>query len=99
MELIDRSVTEIRDALERGAARASDLAEQWIARTDASTSLNCYVEFDADGLRRQAQAADALPETADAANEELVLGAETIVGGQRHPAGDRQDALVDTRPP
>ncbi len=27
----------------------------------------------------QAQAADALPETADAANEELVLGAETIV--------------------
>lgn len=59
MELIDRSVTEIRDALERGAARASDLAEQWIARTDASTSLNCYVEFDADGLRRQAQAADA----------------------------------------
>uniref|UniRef100_UPI0035CB48B1 cell division protein FtsZ n=1 Tax=uncultured Sphingomonas sp. TaxID=158754 RepID=UPI0035CB48B1 len=36
-------------------------------------------EASADFATAQAQAADAMPETADAANEELVLGAETIV--------------------
>ncbi|HEX8383192.1 MAG TPA: cell division protein FtsZ [Sphingomonas sp.] len=36
----------------------------------------------------EAQAADALPETADAANEELVLGAETIVPQSPSPHAD-----------
>lgn len=58
MEIIDRTVTEIRDALERGDARSTDLAEQWITRTEAARALNCYVQFDADGWRRQAKAAD-----------------------------------------
>ena len=36
----------------------------------------------------QARSADALPETADAANEELVLGAETILPTSPDPAAD-----------
>lgn len=59
MPLIDRTVTEISAALAGGAARSADLVEQWIARTDAGRSLNCYVAFDADALRAQANTADA----------------------------------------
>lgn len=59
MDLMDRTLTEIVAALERGDASAMDLAEQCIARTQAAAALNCWVEFDADGLRQQAHAADA----------------------------------------
>lgn len=58
MDLIDHTVTGLRDALARGEAKCADLAEQWIARTEAAAALNCYVEFDAQGLREQARAAD-----------------------------------------
>jgi len=59
MELIDRSVCEQRDALARGEARCADLAEQCIERTVAAASINAYVAFDAEALRRQARDADA----------------------------------------
>lgn len=59
MELIDDTASEIRSALQRGSVRAADLAEQWIERTESAQALNCYVEFDADRFRQQAQAADA----------------------------------------
>lgn len=58
MDLIDRTASEVLDALERGDARSADLAEQWIARTEAASALNCYVEFDAAGFHRQAAEAD-----------------------------------------
>jgi indoleacetamide hydrolase len=59
MELIDRTASEIRRALEQGSARSADLAEQWIARTEAASALNCYVSFDAASLLKQAAKADA----------------------------------------
>lgn len=59
MDLIDGTAIEIAAALERGAVRSTDLAERWIARTEAARRLNCYVEFDAEALRRQAREADA----------------------------------------
>lgn len=59
MDLIDRTATEIRDALDRGEARSSDLAAQWIERTAAASALNCYAAFDAQALSRQAREADA----------------------------------------
>jgi len=59
MKLIDRTVTEIGATLDAGQARSVDLVEQWIARTTAAATLNCYTAFDAVGLRRQAAAADA----------------------------------------
>lgn len=59
MELIDRTATEVRDALASGAVRCTELAEQWISRTQAAEAFNCYVQFDAQGLRKQARDADA----------------------------------------
>lgn len=59
MDWMDGTVLAIRDALAAGQVSSSCLAEQWIARTQQSERLNAYVAFDADGLRRQAQAADA----------------------------------------
>ena len=59
MELIDRTALEIRDALFTGAASCLELAERWIARTEANRALNCYVAFDAASLLRQATEADA----------------------------------------
>jgi mandelamide amidase len=59
MDLIDRTATELLDALERGALRSADLVEHLIARTEAASALNCYVAFDAAALRRQAAEADA----------------------------------------
>src|SRR5574337_959243 len=59
MELIDRTVTDLVAALDRGEARSLDLAEACIARTAGAAGLNCCVEFDAEGLRRQARDADA----------------------------------------
>ncbi len=59
MELIDGTATEICAALAQGTARSTDLAEQWIARTEAASALNCYVAFDTAGLLKQAAQADA----------------------------------------
>lgn len=59
MELIDRTALEIRDALFIGAASCLELAEQWIARTEANRALNCYVAYDAASLIGQANEADA----------------------------------------
>ncbi|UCE32583.1 MAG: indoleacetamide hydrolase [Burkholderiales bacterium] len=59
MELIDRTGTEVRDALARGATTSRALVDALIARTEAAKRLNVYVEFDPDGLRAQAEAADA----------------------------------------
>jgi cell division protein FtsZ len=47
----------------------------------------------------QAKAADALPETADAANEELVLGAETIVPTSPSPTADGYAGQAVPAPP
>jgi cell division protein FtsZ len=47
----------------------------------------------------QAEAADALPETADAANEELVLGAETIVPTSPSPTADGYAGQTVPAPP
>lgn len=59
MEWMDGTVLAIRDALAAGQVSSAALAEQWIARTELAGMLNAYVTFDADGLRRQARAADA----------------------------------------
>lgn len=58
MQLMDRTVTELCQALDGGTARSVDLAEQCIARTQAAAALNCYVSFDPEGLRQQAIVAD-----------------------------------------
>ena len=42
MDLIDGTAIEIAAALERGAVRSTDLAERWIARTEAARRLNCW---------------------------------------------------------
>ncbi|MFP5472121.1 MAG: indoleacetamide hydrolase [Gammaproteobacteria bacterium] len=59
MDLIDCTATELAEALSSGQVRSTRLAEQLIARTEAASSLNCYVHFDAVGLLRQAAEADA----------------------------------------
>ena len=59
MELIDRTAGEIAAALQQGRASCAELAEQWIARSQALASLNAWVSFDAPALRAQAAAADA----------------------------------------
>jgi Asp-tRNA(Asn)/Glu-tRNA(Gln) amidotransferase A subunit family amidase len=58
MELIDRTISEIRTALDQRSARSIDLAEQCIERTESAKRLNCYVAFDPQRLRREATAAD-----------------------------------------
>ncbi|MFO1220240.1 MAG: indoleacetamide hydrolase [Burkholderiaceae bacterium] len=104
MDLIDRTATEVLDILARGAATSADLAEQWIVRTQAAKALNCYVEFDAAGLRRQAQAADAqraagarlpllgipiaLKDNIDAVGFQCGNGTGALHG--RHPARDAE---------
>lgn len=59
MDFIDCTATELAQALAEGAAQSTELAEQWIARSEAASALNCYVSFDAAGLLRQAAEADA----------------------------------------
>lgn len=59
MDIADRSVTEILHALDEGVVRCADLADEYIARTERSAALNCYVAFDAEGIRREAHTADA----------------------------------------
>ncbi|MGE0314127.1 MAG: indoleacetamide hydrolase [Lautropia sp.] len=59
MDLTALTVTRLRGALANGEVRSVDLADQLIARTDACAQLNCYVDFDAQDLRRQAREADA----------------------------------------
>ncbi len=46
-------------AMEQGDLTSAALVDALIARTEAAATLNCYVEFDAEGLRRQAREADA----------------------------------------
>ncbi|MFT3821591.1 MAG: indoleacetamide hydrolase [Rubrivivax sp.] len=104
MELIDRTATEIGQALDQGSARSTDLARQWIARTEAASALNCYVAFDAAGLLEQAAQADArraagerlpllgipvaLKDNIDAMG--LPCGAGTGALHGRHPSGDAE---------
>ncbi len=104
MELIDRTATEIGQELAQGSARSTDLAEQWIARTEAASALNAYVAFDAAGLRRQAAQADArraagdrlpllgipiaLKDNIDAAGFACGNGTGALHG--RHPPGDAE---------
>lgn len=58
MELIDRTLTELHDALQGKKVSSVELTEQWIKRAEANTHLNCYVSFDAAGFLRQAVSAD-----------------------------------------
>lgn len=104
MDLIDRTATEIGTALEQGSARSADLAEQWIARTERASALNCYVSFDAAGLLKQAAGADArraagerlpllgipvaLKDNIDAAGFPCGNGTGALHG--RQPAGDAE---------
>ena len=104
MELIDRTATEIMRALDQGSARSADLAEQWIARTEAASVLNCYVSFDAASLLKQAAEADArraagerlpllgipiaLKDNIDAAGFPCGSGTGSLHG--RHPCGDAE---------
>lgn len=60
MELMDCTAIEVRDALASGTACCPDLVEAWIERTQAAKALNCYAEFDGEGLRAQARKAHAL---------------------------------------
>lgn len=59
MEWMDRTAVQVRDAMANGDVRCAELVEQWIDRTQAAEALNGYVQFDAQGLRRQARDADA----------------------------------------
>ena len=104
MELIDRTATEIGAALEQGSGRSVELVEQWIARTEAASTLNCYVAFDAAGLRAQAAEADArrlagdrrpllgipvaLKDNIDASGFPCGAGTGALHG--RHPQGDAE---------
>lgn len=99
MKLIDRTATEIRDALQRGDARSTELAEQWIARTEAASALNCYVVFDGEGLHRQAAEAD----SRRAAGERLPLLGVPIalkdnIEAAGFPCGDGTGALHGRNP-
>lgn len=84
MEFIDRTATEIRDALANGSARCIDLVEQWIERTRAAQALNCYVTFDEAGLRTQARAAQA---RLDAGERLPLLGVPVAVKDNIQVAG------------
>jgi mandelamide amidase len=104
MELIDRTAIEIVGALDQGDARCVDLAEHWIARTEASSALNCWVEFDAQAFRREAALADqrrtrgerltllglpvALKDNIDALGFACGNGTGALHG--RHPRGDAE---------
>lgn len=104
MDLIDRPLRDIVAALDQGSARSAELAERWIARTEAASALNCYVTFDAAGLRAQAAEADArraagergpllgvpiaLKDNIDAAG--LPCGAGTGALHGQHPPGDAE---------
>lgn len=104
MDLIDCTATEIGQALERGSARSTDLAEQWIARTEAAAGLNCYVSLDAAAWLKQAAEADArraagerlpllgipiaLKDNIDAAGFPCGNGTGALHG--RHPVGDAE---------
>lgn len=104
MDLIDRTASELRLALEEGSATSAGLAEQWIERTEAASALNAYVSFDAAGFLRQAAEADArraagerlpllgipvaLKDNIDATGFPCGNGTGALHG--RHPVGDAE---------
>lgn len=97
--LIDRTATEVRDALAGGAVTSSVLVEAWIARTEAAKALNAYVAFDVEGLRAQAKAADVRL----AAGERLPLLGVPIalkdnIDAVGFPCGDGTGALHGRHP-
>lgn len=59
MEPIDLTACELARAVARRDVSCVELAHAWIGRAEQLRALNCYVEFDAEGLRAQARRADA----------------------------------------
>lgn len=58
MGLTDLTVSELSEKLTKGETTSVDIAQQIIERTHAASTLNAYVNFDADGLLVQAKLAD-----------------------------------------
>ena len=59
MDPTDLSACEAAQALARRDVSSVELATAWIRRTERERALNCYVQFDAEGLLAQARRADA----------------------------------------